>query len=260
MRYLSVPLITLLILIFSQAVQAHHTALPDGMSKEQAAWLWGFHTIPATITVDGSPYWYGYNHTDVTKIDNPAWTKVAKGHIKAGAKTPVALVMHGCSGIIRNPVAYRLFLMELGFAVIEPDSFARPGHSCEVRALNARMADLGHAYKMIRELPWADQNRIVLVGISQGGAAVARWDQPGFAAHIILANNCDGGLPGAPEGIPVLAVVGEDDEYYKGSSCDVKRTLKGSQSIVIPHAPHGIIAYPEVEQAMKELFDHAGLL
>jgi dienelactone hydrolase len=260
MRFLTVHLMTLLILVFSQVGQAHHTALPEGMSKEQAAWLWGYHTIPASITLDGSPYWYGYNHTDVNKIDNPAWSQVAKGHIKSGAKAPAVLMMHGCSGIIRSPAAYRVFLMELGFAVIEPDSFARPGHTCKYGALDARTADLDHAYKMLRQLPWVDQNRIVLMGISQGGAAVARWDQPGFAAHIILANNCDGGKPRAPEGIPVVAVVGEEDEHSKGSSCDVKRKIKGSQSVVIPNAPHGIIDYPEAEQAMKQMFEMADLL
>ena len=260
MRFLTIHLMTLLILVFSQTGQAHHTALPDGMSKEQAAWLWGYHTIPASITLDGSPYWYGYEHTDVNKIDNPAWSQVATGHIKPGAKTPVALVMHGCSGIIRSPTAYRVFLMELGFAVIEPDSFARPGHACAYGALGVRMADLGHAYKMVRELPWVDQDRIVLIGISQGGAAVAQWDQAGFAAHVILADNCDGGKPRAPEGIPVVAVVGEKDKNYQGSSCDVKRKLKGSKSVVIPDAPHGIIDYHEAEQAMKQMFEKADLL
>ncbi len=47
------------------------------------------------------------------------------------------------------------------------------------------------------------------MGISQGGAAVAAWGQPGFAAHIILSHDCGGRKPKAPEGTPVLAVIGE---------------------------------------------------
>ena len=227
---------------------AHHTALPDGMSEAEAAWLWGHYTVPATITHDGAPYWYSYTHTDVKKINNPAWTDVATGHIKPDAKVPAVLVMHGCSGLIRSPTAYRLFFMERGYAVFEPDSFARPGHTCG-SGFRRRVEDLGYAYKMIRDLPWVDQKRIILMGISEGGAAVAKWAQPGFVAHIILANGCGGGQPHAPTSVPVLAVIGEKD----GLSCKVTRAVKGSKSIVIPGAPHGIIGYEETTQAIEEL-------
>ena len=59
-------------LLFVTPVQAHPSALPAGMSEPEAAWLWGYHTIPAGITSDNSPYWYGYPHTDVSRINNPA--------------------------------------------------------------------------------------------------------------------------------------------------------------------------------------------
>lgn len=260
MKRPSMPLIALALLLLSQSGQAHHTPLPAGMSEAEAAWLWGYHTVPASITRDSSPYWYSYTHTDVSKINNPAWTRVAAGHIKPGAKAPAVLVMHGCSGIFPSPAAYRVFFMDRGYAVIEPDSFARPGHSCNDSPLEDRTEDLAYAFEKMRELPWVDQDRIVLMGISQGGRAVAYWDQSGFAAHIVLANNCDGRQPHAPPDIPVLTVVGEKDEYYNGSSCQVSRQFKGSRSIVIPDAPHGIIDYEETEQAMEELLSLSGLL
>jgi dienelactone hydrolase len=150
--------------------------------------------------------------------------------------------------------------MERGYAVIEPDSFARPGHSCNDSPLKERTEDLAYAYEKIRKLSWVDQDRIVLMGISQGGRTVARWQKPGFATHIILANDCDGKRPQAPAGTPILAVVGEKDEYYNGSSCQVSRQIKGSRSIVIPDAPHGITDYPETEQAIEELLRRSGLL
>ncbi|MDJ0957886.1 MAG: hypothetical protein QNI91_13545 [Arenicellales bacterium] len=236
-------------LFMSVPAFAHHTALPEGMSEAEAAWLWGYHTVPAGITRDGSPYWYSYAHTDVEKINNPAWTDVAAGHIKPDAKAPAVLVMHGCSGLIRSPTAYRVFFMERGYAVFEPDSFARPGHSCGSGSYENRIEDLGYAYKMIRDLPWVNHKRIILMGISEGGAAVAKWAHSGFAAHIILANGCSGGQPHAPADIPVLAVVGEKD----GLSCNVARDIKGSKSIIIPGAPHGIIGYEETTQAIEEL-------
>lgn len=234
--------------------------LPAGMSEAEAAWLWGYHTVPANITRDSSPYWYNYDHTDINKINNPAWTQVATGHIKPGVRAPAVLVMHGCSGIFPSPAAYRVFFMERGYSIIEPDSFARPGHSCNGSPFKERTEDLAYAYEMMRELPWVDQDRIVLMGISQGGAAVARWQKPGFAAHIILANDCGGSRPRAPAGTPILAVVGEKDKYYNGSSCKVSQQNKGSRSIVIPDAPHGIIDYLETEQAIEELLSQSGLL
>ncbi|MBT8435372.1 MAG: hypothetical protein KJN95_11935 [Gammaproteobacteria bacterium] len=260
MRRLATRLIALALLGLCQAGQADHTPLPSGMSEAEAAWLWGYYTIPASITRDSSPYWYHYAHTtDVNKINNPAWTQVAAGHIKSGARSPAVLVLHGCSGLMPSPNAYRVFFVERGFAVIEPNSFARPGHACNSSPLKDRVEDLGYAFEKIRALPWVDPDRIVLLGISQGGRAVADWDKPGFAAHIILANNCGGGQLRAPAGIPVLAVVGEKDEYYHGSSCRVNRTDKGSGSIVIPNAPHGIIGHAETEQAMEALLNQLGL-
>ena len=253
MRYALVALNALVLLVLSQPGQAHHSPLPEGMSKAEAAWLWGHYTIPAEITRDGSAYWYQYEHIDVGKINNPPWTEVAAGHVKPGARAPAVLVMHGCSGLFGSPNSYQVFFMERGFAVFEPDSYARPGHTCKYRDLDTRTEDLEYAYNQIRKLDWVDQEHILLLGISQGGATVALWNKPGFAAHIILANDCDGRKPLAPSDIPVLAVVGAEDEYYHGSSCKVSRKVAGSRSIVIPNAPHGIIDYQETMHAMEAL-------
>jgi dienelactone hydrolase len=259
MRFALAALSALVMLVLGQTVQAHHSPLPTGMSKAEAAWLWGHYTIPANITRDNSPYWYRYEHTDINKINSPPWMEVAAGHTKPDARAPAVLVMHGCSGIFGSPNSYQVFFMERGFAVFEPDSFARPDHTCKYGDLDTRTEDLEYALAKMQELPWVDQDRILLMGISQGGATVARWSKPGFAAHIILADNCDGTNPLAPADIPVLAVVGGEDENYQGSSCQVKRQIIGSRSIVIPDAPHGIIDYDETVQAMAKLLSLTGL-
>ena len=90
------------------------------------------------------------------------------------------------------------------------------------------------------------------MGISEGGAAVADWDKSGFAAHIIEANNCPKGQPMAPEGVPVLAIVGEQDSYLGGTSCKIDRDVGGSRSIVIPGGQHDISSLPETEQAIDD--------
>lgn len=238
-------------LLANAPAQGHHTALPSGLSEPEATWLWGYHTIPAGITRDNSPYWYGYTHTDVNRINNPPWTSVAAKQISPGAQAPAVLMMHGCAGIARGPTLYRLFFMKLGYAVFEPDSFARPGREpCNHDVLDQRIEELGYALEQIRGLSWVDAERIVLMGISEGGAAVANWSEPGAQAHIILADDCSRERPGAPDDTPVLAIVGGEDEYFGGNSCKVTRTIRGSASIVIPGAPHGVSDLPEAQSAM----------
>ncbi len=238
--------------------QSHHIDLPEGVDEMMATWLWGYYTVPASITRDGSAYWYGYPHTKskAEKINNPAWTDVATGHIRPDAKAPAVLVMHGCAGLLRGPAPYRVNLMEKGYAVFEPDSFARPNREpCGEDVMDKRIEELGYAREMIRDLSWVDQERVYLMGISEGGAAVAAWGQPGFAAHIITLANCNGGRPKAPEGVPVLAIIGEKDDYYAGTSCNVIRKINGSRSMVIPDGLHAILDAPEVEQAIEEFLE-----
>ncbi len=244
MRTKLISLVLLGLTFVSFPGQAHHTVLPEGMSEVEATWLWGYYTIPASITLDGSPYWYSYAHTDVNKINNPAWTEVAAGDLKPGAKAPAVLLLHGCSGLARGPAPRRLLLMKWGYAIFQPDSFARPGRTCNRTTLFKRMEELDYALKMIRGLPWVDQDRVILMGISQGGAAVATWGQPGFAAHIILEHDCGGRKSKAPEGTPVLAVIGEKDDYTPGSNCKIDPKAGGSKSIVIPDAGH-VLDFPE---------------
>lgn len=97
----------------------------------------------------------------------------------------------GYLGIVRSPTRYRLFFTKSGYAVFQPDSFAWPGReTCTQDVQNERLQEIEYALDQIRELSWVDSDRIVLMGISEGGSAVANWGKPGFQAHIILADNC----------------------------------------------------------------------
>ncbi len=223
-------------------VQAHHTALPADMSEVEATWLWGNYAIPAVIARDNSPYWYSYPHTDVNKIKNPAWTEVAAKHIKPGVKVPAVLLLHGCSGLARGPAQRRVFFLQHGYAIFEPDSFARPGRTCNQLTLSKRTEEIEYALRMMQSLPWVDHRHIILMGISQGGAAAAVWHKSGFSAHIIFASNCSGLRPKAPAGIPVLAVIGEKDKWTQG--CIVDQKVNGSKSMVLPGEGHDF-EFPE---------------
>jgi dienelactone hydrolase len=214
--------------------------------------------VPASITKDGTPYWFAYPHTDAKRINNPPWTDVAATHIKPGVKAPAVLFLHGCSGLPRGSLGYRLLLMSEGYVLFEPDAYARPGHTCKTSSTAQRRAEIVYALGEIRKLSWIDQNRIILMGNSQGGRAVAHWEQPGFAAHVILASNCSASFqstassPRAPATVPVLAVVGDKDEVLSGTSCTVTRRINGSKSIQIADAGHDIMGHPQLKAAIKE--------
>lgn len=200
---------TLIALIaIGESTRADHEPLPEGVTPVAATWLWGHHSIPDTITRDGSLYWYAYPHADPNLIVNPPWTEVAATHVRADTKAPAVVYLHGRSGMIRGSVDYRLILLQEGFAVFEPDAYARPGHSYDNSTLKKRTEELAYAIDQIRELPWVDQDRIVLMGFSEGGRAVKSWSEPGFATRIILVSP-----RGGPDGVPVSVLDGDRKGY-----------------------------------------------
>ena len=236
------------LLMSSQAALADHASLPEGVTPVMATWLWGYHTIPGSITDDGSPYWYGYPHTDAARIIDPPWTEAAAAHVKVGAKAPAVLFLHGCSGLIRGGVGYRVLLMTEGYAVFEPDAFARPGHSCDTSSIAMRREEVAYALSQIRALPWVDQDRIVLMGFSQGGKTVGSWEEPGFAAHVILDAPA---AARAPAEIPVLAIAGAEDSYAQPHSYKTLSRDGASNSILIAGADHGIFHLPKAKEAIR---------
>jgi dienelactone hydrolase len=253
MKYCLHILLLAAVVLLPQFAMATHVTLPDGISPLQATWLWGYHSVPAAITNSGTPYWYAYPHTRAERINNPVWSEVATSHIKADTKAPAILVMHGCSGIAHGSLEYRRYFAAAGYVVFEPDSFARPGRKppCKRNVLHLRIEEIGQALAEIRKLPWVHQDRVILMGISEGGAAVAGWDKPGFAGHIIMEAACHDTKdrrPAAPLTTPVLALIGENDQ--NGKHCQISRDVAGSKSIVIQGAGHAIDDLPETGAAI----------
>ncbi|MEJ2382471.1 MAG: dienelactone hydrolase family protein [Gammaproteobacteria bacterium] len=227
--------------------------LPGGVTPVMATWLYGQYAIPAEYTRSGHEETFG-----ATPGGLP-WTTAAARALKPGAKVPVVLYLHGCTGIKQQARLYRALLLSQGYAVFMPDSFQRPGRwACGEEGplpyrVSLRLQELAYAYQQIRTLPWIDQKRIVLMGFSEGGNTVDHWNKLGFAAHIIIGSACTlvGGKPAAPPGTPVLAVVGARDDYRPGLSCTIERTVGGSKSVVISNAGHKVAQYPQTRDAIK---------
>ena len=220
-------------------------------------WRGGIHAIPSMATRSGSRESIALNNEPLAQWGG----RVSREIVKPGVKVPAVIYAHGCKGLKAAGI-WSFWFNEFGFAFFAPDSFRRPGRVAECYAGNAetkfgmRIEEIEFARQQISKLDWIDQNRIVLVGKSEGGGAVSYFGGGGFTAHIILANDCRvlNGSPAAPSGVAVLNLVGADDP--REGLCDIARDSRGSQAISLPGQGHSFdgaeVAVAAVAKFLKD--------
>ena len=152
--------------------------------------------------------------------------------IPGTAHVPAVVYMHGCSGLGGGINGVGQLLADWGYAVFAPNSFAAGDRKRQPdcgktrmrlwhpeRINQRRLAELTHAAQQVGRLPWIDQRNVYLMGVSEGGAAVARYSGDTFRGHIIIASQCrssaGGHYLGAPKSTPVLAVHAKHDRAYR---------------------------------------------
>jgi dienelactone hydrolase len=139
---------------------------------------------------------------------------------------PVVLYMHGCAGIGPTDKLWGPFLKDLGFIVVQPDSFRRDRPaSCDPRLLRGglfpdvyklRLEELDFAREQIAKAAWADQGNIFLMGHSEGGITVSLAARADFRGAVISAWHCGTTGVRTPAGIPVLAIDHQSDSWFPG--------------------------------------------
>lgn len=188
-------------------------------------------------------------------------TELQEGKFRFKRKLPAIVYMHGCSGFWPGTHMRTKFLAENGFVVVAPASLARRKYprSCEVdsytagmyrHTLKMRQADAGYAIEQVRKLPFVDSDRIVLMGLSQGGITAATFkpqnERQKVRARIIEGWTCHDNWPeyhglSASASEPVLALVGTKDPWFQeNSQGDCRPFLNpnnGSASIVYSDEP-----------------------
>jgi dienelactone hydrolase len=194
-----------------------------------------------------------------------------------GAKVPVIVFMHGSSGLSLAAIAqWQLWLAKLGYASIAPDSFALAGRMTYKspvdlvtyeRVHDIRMAEIAPTVTALQSQPWADTQRLVLAGTSEGSVPVARHDGQGFAAKIMYSWSCEKNyFVAEPKSNfdlkkPVLNVISSVDPFFTKTNTWIGNdaaqghcgaALKGNTQasvVLIPDAPHTLLMFPAAQNA-----------
>ncbi len=225
--------------------------LPPGTTPLAATWIQGNIFLPASALKNGSR-----DHLNVFPKSDDWAQKVKDEHLKDGVRLPAVIFLHGCTGFHTGRRFVKYFLDE-GFAAFAPNSFGRPGRVvwCGQPGMNSgvqggmdsrvfvRKKELKYALSKVREIEWVDSSRLVLAGFSEGGQTVADWSGKEFIAHVLFGTDCRfaDGSSNAPTSIPVLNVVGSDDEWGYGTGCFISdKRSKGSKRVIVPGGNHSM--------------------
>lgn len=144
------------------------------------------------------------------------------------SKYPVLVFMHGCSGLNDDSREWARTIKNLGFIVVQPDSFAIPGRrsNCDPKNQRRQTVEGFNSFKLrnqellyvrdeLLRLGWLDMNRIYLMGHSEGGMTVSRTPIEGFRAVIASGYWCQERLKIKHGNSPFLFLNWEDDPWFK---------------------------------------------
>jgi dienelactone hydrolase len=206
---------------------------------------------------------------------------ITEKSVKASQSFPTIIYLHGCSGVWAGTYTRLNFLATAGFVVIAPISFARKKYpqSCDPAiakggmyrgTLNMRQNDAAYAIANAKQLSWVDEDKIILMGHSQGGVTTATFkskhDTTSVNARVIEGWTCHAGW-GEYKGInasanePVLSLVGKNDPWFQNSwslgDCgSYMNKDNGSQSIVLPKgaisARHALLEDIDLQKTVLE--------
>ncbi len=194
-----------------------------------------------------------------------------------GERVPVVIFLHGSSGLGLKAIGeWQRLLADQGYASVAPDSFALPDRvtykspigKAEYERIHAlRAAEIPPALDAVLAAPWADAERLVLAGTSEGAVAVARFPGKAFAARIVFAWSCEANYfveeprNAFEPGKPVLNLTSAVDPFFSArnpylgnaaASGHCGAALKDNAAaavVLIPDAPHTVLMLPAARAA-----------
>jgi dienelactone hydrolase len=180
---------------------------------------------------------------------------------------PTVIALHGCGGLggQSEPVLprYRDWaeqLLKTGHAVLLPDSYGSRelGPQCRIKdrhvlARRERVADVNASRRWLLQQPWAERERISLIGWASGASAVLwavrpqlawRSIEQDFRSAIAFYPDCriSAGL-GWSTRVPTLLLIGAEDDVSSPAAC--RQMVEGARGrsalahvVVYPGASH----------------------
>ena len=267
MRKNSLVLCLLMILgiisIVINPVEADQNFVPT--EDDINTWRYGALILPENALAPGAPAVASH-----ALQNEKTWGEAVKKYLKPNKKVPTVLYLHSCGG--NDHKRWSGTLSQWGFAVISPNSFARDGRykHCgtmpDAKLFNMRMAELKYALYQIKKTDWIDQNRLILMGHSEGSFFPPAYSEDDFTAHIILAGNCRfshlgptpccaPGSSKAPKHVAVLNIIGDQDEWNEWA-CHKTHTERGSRFVTLKNHGHDIYdVHPIARTIMAEFLE-----
>jgi dienelactone hydrolase len=195
----------------------------------------------------------------------------------SGTRVPVLVFLHGSSGLGLKAIGeWQQWLASRGYASIAPDSFTLPGRvtykspidkDAYERILALRYSEIAPALAAVRSQPWADFDKLILAGTSEGAVPVARYTGSEFAARIVYAWSCELNYfvkeprNAFERGKPVLNVISASDPFFSKANAWLGNpeaqghcgaALKDNDRasvLLVPDAPHTLLNLPAARSA-----------
>lgn len=193
--------------------------------------------------------------------------------IEVDKKYPVVIYLHGCAGIGQHDYQWGKFISNMGYIVIQPNSFARPNTKvvCDTKtfktegglvtgkALMFRQQEIKYALSQIKLSVWADTSNVFLMGHSQGGQSVALNKSNEFKGIIISGWTCTHTLTGgikSEKNVPVLSMTYDNDPWYnspifKGSCADYAQDRENFKQVDLQGSYHSTYDNQKAREEVK---------
>ncbi len=194
----------------------------------------------------------------------------ARSFTKLNPNQIIVVYMHGCAGIHKPDMEQ---IAKAGFVAIGLRSNARPDWKSDCdpktkqvgmnpRASSNRQQELRYAFDNLPKVPGIKMNKVVLMGHSEGGKAVANYPGTEERAAIITGWGCrtkDSYFNGTriPTGVPVFNVVTQKDDWLffnNGGNCaDVLRNHRIKEVLYPEGTEHWVNDkyWPQIEAFIR---------
>jgi hypothetical protein len=199
----------------------------------------------------------------IVYVPGSRWTKTPSS-VELKDKHPVMVYLHGCAGITNfNDRPWARLIADLGLVVVMPDSFARKYRpsNCDPRERRTgyfplanlfRQEEISWALQQLQKAAWADTTRLFLMGHSEGGVAVSRYNATGFKGVIVSGHDCSGANWNL--GTPVLTLNYNTDPWNRFSDmkCSSRVGLREITEVVLPGHEHETYFSRDARSAVNE--------